>query len=339
MNPGKALVGRKTAHIITAKGPLIVALILLFHTTCTFSANSIKMAVLKFGTVNWELDVIKRHDLDRQQGFSLEVVEMAGKQATMVALQAGSVDIAVSDWIWVSRQRNEGKAFTFVPYSTALGALVVPQDSPVREIKQLQGLRLGIAGGPLDKSWLLLQALALQQSGIELDKNLSPVFAAPPLLNQQLKQGRIDAVLNFWPYVARLEAIGMRQLISVQDVSRGLGIRSQVPFVGYVFDEQWANQHQNLIQAFIRAATKAKQIMLNSDQEWEKLRPLMKAPDEATFLALRDGFRAGIPNQWGAAEQNDAKQLFDILFKLGGKKLVGNTTQLAEGTFWSGTVE
>ncbi|MCG7923969.1 MAG: ABC transporter substrate-binding protein [Candidatus Thiodiazotropha taylori] len=297
------------------------------------------MAVLKFGTVNWELDVIKRHGLDQEQGFNLQAVEMAGKQATMVALQAGSVDIAVSDWIWVSRQRNEGKAFTFVPYSTALGALVVPQDSQVKQIKDLQGLRLGIAGGPLDKSWLLLQALAFQQSGIALDKALTPVFAAPPLLNQQLKQGRVDAVLNFWPYVARLEAIGMQQLIGVQDVSRGLGIHSQVPFVGYVFDDQWAEQHKGLIRGFIRATTKAKQIMLNSDQEWEQLRPLMKAPDEATFVALRDGFRAGIPRQWGDTEQNDAKQLFDILFRLGGKRLVGNTTQLAEGTFWSDTVE
>ncbi|RLW70217.1 MAG: ABC transporter substrate-binding protein [gamma proteobacterium symbiont of Stewartia floridana] len=339
MNPGKALAGGTLAHIVTTKGPVFVALILLLYTTCTFSANSVKMAVLKFGTVNWELDVIKRHGLDQEQGFNLQAVEMAGKQATMVALQAGSVDIAVSDWIWVSRQRNEGKAFTFLPYSTALGALVVPQDSQVKQIKDLQGLRLGIAGGPLDKSWLLLQALAFQQSGIALDKALTPVFAAPPLLNQQLKQGRIDAVLNFWPYVARLEAIGMQQLIGVQDVSRGLGIHSQVPFVGYVFDDQWAERHKDLIRGFIRATTKAKQIMLNSDQEWEQLRPLMKAPDEATFIALRDGFRAGIPRQWGDTEQNDAKQLFDILFRLGGKRLVGNTTQLAEGTFWSDTVE
>jgi NitT/TauT family transport system substrate-binding protein len=339
MNPSKALVSRKTSYHTAAIAPLFVTLILLLHTTCTFSANSIKLAVLKFGTVNWELDVIKRHGLDRQQGFNLEAVAMAGKQATLVALQAGSVDIAVSDWIWVSRQRNEGKAFTFVPYSAALGALVIPQDSPIKKIKDLQGLRLGIAGGPLDKSWLLLQALALQQSGIELNKTLTPVFAAPPLLNQQLIQGRIDAVLNFWPYVARLEAIGMQQLISVQDISQGLGIHTQVPFVGYVFSEDWAKQQKNLIQAFIRATTEAKQIMLKSDQEWEQLRPLMKAPDEATFLALRDGFRAGIPRQWGMTEQNDAKQLFDILFQLGGKKLVGHTTQLTEGTFWTESVE
>jgi NitT/TauT family transport system substrate-binding protein len=297
------------------------------------------MAVLQFGTANWELDVIKRHGLDREQGFSLEITKMAGKQATMVALQAGSVDIAVTDWIWVSRQRNEGKPFTFVPYSTALGALVVPQGSDINTLRDMQGKRLGIAGGPLDKSWLLLQAIALQESNVDLKKSLTPVFAAPPLLNQQLKQGRIDAVLNFWPYVARLEAFGMQQLIGVDDMSRALGIESDVPFVGYVFDEHWAAQNREIILGFIRAANKAKQIMRDSDQEWELLRPLMKAADNTTFMALRDGYRAGIPDSWSKQQHEDAKKLFDILYKLGNKQLVGNTTELSRGTFWSGLTD
>jgi NitT/TauT family transport system substrate-binding protein len=318
---------------------LIIATILLLYSTCTFPANSLKMAVLKFGTANWELDVIKRHGLDREQGFSLEILKMAGKQATMVALQAGSVDIAVTDWIWVSRQRNEGKPFTFMPYSTALGALVVPQGSDINTPQDLQGKRLGIAGGPLDKSWLLLQAFMLQNSNVDLKKSLTPVFAAPPLLNQQLQQGRIDAVLNFWPYVARLEATGMQRLIGVHELIKALGIESNLPFVGYVFDEHWAAQKREVILGFIRATNKAKQIMRDSDREWELLRPLMKAADDATFIALRDGFRTGIPGKWSINQQEDAHKLFDILYKLGGKQLVGNTAELNEGTFWSGAAD
>jgi len=294
----------------------------------------VRVAVLQFGTVNWELDVIKRHGLDLEQGFELDIVKLAGKQATMVALQGGAVDIAVSDWIWVSRQRQEGKPFTFVPYSTALGALVVPQGSDIKSLTDLKGKRLGIAGGPVDKSWLLLQALTRQEHDMDLSQALTPVFAAPPLLNQQLKQGRIDAVLNFWPYVARLEAAGMQRLIGVQEVSRALGINSEVPFVGYVFNEDWAVKSRETAQGFIRAAAKARTIMKDSDQEWVLLRPLMKAPDNATFTALRDGFRAGIPNHWGSREQKDAERLFDILFRLGDQQLAGDNTHLTEGTFW-----
>ncbi|MBW9272020.1 MAG: ABC transporter substrate-binding protein, partial [Candidatus Thiodiazotropha sp. (ex. Lucinisca nassula)] len=85
MHPDKRLMGGKRARITMMKKSLILALLLLLHTSCLYSADNLKMAVLKFGTVNWELDVIKRHGLDRQQGFNLEVLEMAGKQATMVA--------------------------------------------------------------------------------------------------------------------------------------------------------------------------------------------------------------------------------------------------------------
>jgi NitT/TauT family transport system substrate-binding protein len=307
---------------------------LLFVSPCTFAANVVRVAALEFGTGSWELDVIKRHGFDREQGFELNVVKLAGKQATMVALQAGSVDIAISDWIWVSRQRHAGKGFTFVPYSTGLGAVVVAKDSAIKSLPDLQGKRLGIAGGPVDKSWLLLQALALQNDQLDLNNAVTPVFAAPPLLNQQMKQGRIDAVLNFWPYVARLQAQGMRTLITVQEVTESLGIRSEVPFVGYVFDEDWAADNRQTVEGFIRATAKAKALMRDSDEEWQRLRPLMKAKDEATFTALRDGFRRGIPQHWGASEQQDAEKLFDILHRLGGKKLLGDTTRLSSGTFW-----
>ena len=36
----------------------------------------VRIGVLKFGTVNWELDVIRRHGLDRQHGFALEPTEL-----------------------------------------------------------------------------------------------------------------------------------------------------------------------------------------------------------------------------------------------------------------------
>ena len=60
----------------------------------------------------------------------------------------------------------------------------------------------------------------------------------------------------------------------------------------------------------------------------------MKVQDESTFLALRDGYRSGIPRRWGQAEQKDARRLFAILAKYGGRELVGRSGQLQDGTFW-----
>ena len=299
------------------------------------AAGAVKIGVLKFGTVNWELDVIETHGLDKAEGFDLQVVELAGKDATTVALQAGDVDVIVTDWIWVSRARAEGAAFTFVPYSTAVGGLMVPADSPVRTLADLKGKKLGIAGGPVDKSWLLIRALAERRHGIDLDAATDKVFAAPPLLNEEIRLGRLDAVINFWHFLARLEAQGLRTLVSVEEAAQELGFAANAPLLGYVFDEAWAEAHRDDVLALVRASRAAKRIMQESDAEWERLRPLTKAEDDATFAALKAGYRRGIPKSWGEAERADAEGLFALMAELGGEELVGKSRELQPGTFWA----
>lgn len=313
---------------------LLVLTSLLPVTYSALAAQQVRVAVLAFGTASWELDTVRHHGFDRERGIELQEMELAGKQATMVALQGGEADIALTDWLWVSRQRAVGKDLAFVPYSTAAGSLVVPEDSDIRSLRDLSGRRVGIAGGPLDKNWLLFRALAIRTGSEDLATAAVPVFGAPPLLNQQLEQGRIDAVINFWPYVARLTAKGMRPLMSAQEAAGKLGIGSRLPLVGHVFDAGWARSNPEAISGFIEAVAKARALLGESDAEWERLRPAMRAADQATFEALRDGYRAGIPRPMDGAAVADAARLFALLAELGGKDLVGPGGGLSPGTFW-----
>ena len=313
-------------------GPLLVGLFVQFAGVA--AAGTIKLGVLKFGTVNWELDVIKTNGFDKAEGLDLEVVDLANTGATTVALQAGAVDVIVTDWLWVTRQRAAGARFTFVPFSTSVGALMLPPNSTVASLADLKGKKLGISGGPVDKNWLVIRALARQRHGIELDSAAETVFGAPPLLNEEILSGRLDAVINSWNFIAELEAKGYKKLVGVEEAQKELGIQSQVPLLGYVFDEDWAATHKDDLLALVRASRKAKDLLVRSDAEWERLRPLMKTPDDATFAALRAGFRKGIPVHWGAAERADADRLFAVMAKLGGEELIGKSAELQPGTFW-----
>lgn len=316
----------------TLVGWVAGALLLLLAQSAV--ADTVKVGVLKFGTVSWELDVISRNGLDQAAGIELETVELATNSATAVALQAGAVDVIVTDWLWVTRQRAEGAGYTFVPYSTSIGSLVVPANSPVRELADLKGRRLGIAGGPVDKSWLLIRALARQRHGFDLAGQVEAVFGAPPLLNEQMELGEIDAVINNWNFVAQLEAKGFERMLGAAEAARALGIGSDVPMLGYVFGESWANSHREDALGLVEASRRAKALLAESDEEWEALRPLMRAPDEAAFEALREEFRRGIPRSWGEAERADAERLFSIMAELGGVALVGQTREVQPGTFW-----
>ena len=302
--------------------------------------SKLEIAVLKFGTVSWALDTIQANGLDKAEGIELDIVPLASTQATTVGLQSESVDIIATDWLWVSRERSAGADFTFVPFTTALGAIMVPPDSPIKTLADLKGKRLGVAGGPLDKSWLLIVAYALRTANLDLRTETTQEFGAPPLLAERAKQGQLDAVLNFWPYAARLEAIGFTQLIGLEEVVRELGAKGEVSMVGYVFNANWAGKNLAAIQGFISAAAKANELLATSDAEWDRLKPLMSENDpsftEATFEALRRRYREGIPERSSSADEADAKVLFQFLRELGGKKLVGPGTELAPGTFWHG---
>ncbi|NUB28336.1 ABC transporter substrate-binding protein [Azospirillum brasilense] len=315
---------------------LVLALVCVASVTHAADRPTVTIGVLKFGTVSWELDVIRHHRLDEAAGFELKQMDLASGQAAQIALQGGAVDMIASDWLWVARQRAAGADLTFIPHSAAVGALMVPAASPIASVADLKGRRIGVAGTPIDKSWLLLKALARDHYALDLDAAATPVFAAPPLLNQKATMGELDAVLNFWPYAARLQAAGMRTVIGVDGMMRDLGLSAQVPAVGFVFHEGWAKANPAALDAFVAASRKAKAIMAQSDAEWDRLRPLMKAEDEATWVALRDQFRAGIPNRWTEEEREAAAKLYGLMAKLGGRELVGTAMALPDGTFWPG---
>jgi len=302
--------------------------------------NKVKIGVLKFGTVSWLLDTIQANGLDKAEGLELEIEPLASSQATTVGLQSGSVDIIATDWLWVTRERSDGSDFTFSPFTTALGAIMVPPNSPIKTLGDLKGKTLGVAGGPLDKSWLLLVAYALRTANLDLRTETKQEFGAPPLLTERAKQGAIDAVLNFWPDAARLEAAGFTQLIGVEDVVSELGAKGDVAMVGFVFSDGWAKKNLEGIQAFLRAAAKADELLATSDKEWDRLKPLMAENDpnfnDATFAALRRRYREGIPERSVAENEADAKVLYQFLRELGGEKLVGAGAELAPGTFWQG---
>ena len=323
----------------TARGLLIACCMLLAQLpshAADATPATLRVGVLQFGTVNWELDVMQAHQLAQKRGLTLKVVPLASGDASTVALQGGAVDVIVSDWIWVTRQRAEGMAYSFAPYSNAVGSVMVKADSSIRSVADLKGKSIGINGGPYDKTWLLLRAYASKKLGLDLNSVARPVFAAPPLLNELTLSGQVDAALNVWHYDARLEANGQRPLIKLPEILAGLGVDRPIPLVGWVFREEWANQNHGTLGRFLAASQEAKTLMTKSDSEWERLKPLMRAEDNATFVALRNGYRSGIPTCEYPDAQATVASVFKILAETGGDKLVGKSRSLSEGTFWNG---
>ena len=311
---------------------IILFFCLSFH---VLAQPEVRVGVLKFGTVNWEIDVIKHHQLDKKYQFKLSVTSLASKNASAVALQSDAVDIILSDWFWVNRQRFEHKNYTLFPTSIATGGLYVAAGAAIESLPELKGKTIGIAGGAVDKNWLLLQAYSQKKYGLNLKTEVEPVFAAPPLLNRLMLRGDLTSAINFWHYGARLKAAGYKQLVTVPEMLAELGVDAQIPLLGWVFDQRWAKEQPDAVKGFLQASLEAKQILFSSELEWLRISHLIKAENPAVFAALKQDYRAGLLRQFGTKELAASKQVFEILAKQGGSALVGKATTLSDGTFWS----
>lgn len=301
-----------------------------------FAADAVpvRVGVLQFGTVSWEIETIRQNGLDTGRGVRIETTRLASNDAARIAFQAGAVAVIVSDLLLAARIRAEGRKVVYVPFSATEGAVMVPANAPIRGIADLAGKRIGVAGGALDKSWLLLLAHARKTAGIDLASAASPSFGAPPLLSEKLESGELDAALLYWNFCARLEAKGFRRLIGADEVARGFGIGGPLALIGYLVDDGFAARQPQALQAFVAASREAKARLATSDAAWAAIRPLMQAEDEATFQTLRRRFVEGIPNRPIGEERADAAKLYAILAEIGGERLVGPAKTLPAGLYW-----
>lgn len=310
---------------------VIAAAMLLAADAC--AADRIRVAVQRTGTLAWELDTIRAHALDRKFNLQIDRIELASTEAGRIALKGGSADVMLSDWLWVARERSLGDKVVFSPSSSTLGAVMVPAQSSIGGIAGLAGRKLAVAGGPLDKSWLLLQALALR-AGLDLRRQSTIIYGAPPLLTQKALQGEQDATLTFWNFCADLESKGFRRAIPVEDVMRQLGAKAPVAIVGHVFDGDWAARNHAAIERFLAAIRVAKDILAGSTADWQRLAPRIGVTDAAVLAIYRQRYAEGIWRRPIADELADARALYRVLAEVGGTALVGSARELDEGTFY-----
>jgi NitT/TauT family transport system substrate-binding protein len=180
---------------------------------------------------------------------------------------------------------------------------------------------------------LLLQAFA-RRAGVDLKKQATIVYGAPPLLSQKALQGETDATLTFWNFCADLESKGQRRAIGMDGVMTALGAKGPVALVGYTFDSAWAAHNRSTVDRFLDAARQAKDILAASELEWQRLAPRIGVTDANALAIYRQRYGEGIVRRPAADEEADARALYRVLAEVGGTELVGPARELAAGTFY-----
>ncbi len=314
---------------------LKIVLIICLSIINLYAQNKLRVGVLSYGTVNWELDVLKHNNLDKKYDFELEIVELASKNAQIIALQAKDVDIIVNDWIWVNTQRANGKDFTFYPYSKATGTLVVNENSNIKSLLDLKDKHLGIGGGIYDKTWLLFRAYSKKRYNIDLKDIVIPMYASAPIIYKKMEDNSIEASINFWHFNSKLESKNIKPLIQIKDIYKELGMNEDISFVGWTFNRSFANDKKDLINSFLEATLQSKKILNEDDSQWDRIRKFMEVENDKDFEALKNGYKEGIIKEFNEKNISDLQKVFKILLEEGGEEIVGKSISLEDKTFWN----
>lgn len=295
------------------------------------------LGVQATGTVKWELAAMAALGIDKKHHLELDIRDVADSKAGQIALQAKEVEVILSDFVWVSLQRHQGNMVAMVPHSLTVGGLMVDPAAGIASIADLKGKTLAVSGSPVDKSYVILAADYNKLTGGDLTEDASAKFGAPPLVNELITGGQAQASLNLWNWNSRAKLAGKTELISVADMLKDLGVSETPPLLGWAFFDDTARAKKKELKAFLDASFETKAALLSDDSVWDQIRDVMNVgDDDALFTQLRDDYRAGIVTKYAASNMKAAEESFAVMAKFGGSDVVGDATEIADGTFYKG---
>ena len=122
--------------------------------------------------------------------------------------------------------------------------------------------------------------------------------------------------------------------IKLDEILPFIGIEGELPLIGYVFRESFLKENIKTLQSFIKTSNEAREILKKSDKEWIRIAEITGVKNNSMLEKIRDSYRKGVPSKNHQLMEDNIKNAYKILSKIGGKALVGDTKKLSPGTYW-----
>jgi NitT/TauT family transport system substrate-binding protein len=217
--------------------------------------------IMKFATMY----VAKERGLFEKYGLNVDLERVKSGTEAIAFLTQGSVDvggIAIVTSLW--NGWHKGLDIRIV----APGALEPMENSPtkllvsvkdeatVKDVADLKGKRVAVAGGPGSGGEYLL-AKALERGGLTI-RDIEPMNVANPDMPMAMENGSVDAAIAGSPFADQMITAGSAKELA-GDLTPGL---MTVAFVG---SAKFVNDRPEAAQRFVLALTEAARMMQGAD--------------------------------------------------------------------------
>lgn len=308
------------------EGCLVAALLFILMTAGTaLGEEKVKIGYLRL-TISLPTFVAAEKGLFEQAGLKVELTPFESGTLIISALIAGRIDANCSSattGYWFAEQNTPDQFKIFLAYGTPSRknptfVAIVKKDSPIKELKDLKGKRVGTFPGA--SSVELARAIIRTQMDPE-----GVIFqeVPPTILISALAAGQIDAFFAPEPVgmIAISQGIG-RHL--VEEPLGLLGLERGFAGAAFGFSAHFIKQNPMFAKKVKAVYYKAVDLI---DKDRNAVRPLLPK-----YTGLSEPIAMKIPLQsWMKVETLDkeaTQQYFDLLYKEGAYKKRVDTTKL-----------
>jgi ABC transporter, substrate-binding protein, aliphatic sulfonates family len=200
--------------------------------------------------------------------------------------------------------------------------IVIPKDSPIKELKDLQGKKIGVAKGSSAYNFLYL---AIDRAGLNRD-DIKVIQLQPDEARPALDSGAIDAWSIWEPYATTaVFQTGAQVLVSGQDLN--------INAPGFIIARtKFLTDHPDLTVAFLKAYEEARLYFTTHIEEvTDDLAKSQKLDREivATVLKNSEPLLSPITPEFAKAHQEQA----DFLYSVGAIDKQVDTSKVLESKF------
>ncbi|WP_028239855.1 sulfonate ABC transporter substrate-binding protein [Stutzerimonas azotifigens] len=269
----------------------LLAATLSFGALTQAQAQSKQDTILRIGYQKYGTLVLlkARGTLEKRltgQGVSVQWTEFPGGPQLLEGLNVGSIDFGVTGETPPVFAQAAGADLLYVahePPAPSGEAILLPKDSPIRSVKELEGKKVALNKGS-NVHYLLVRAL--EEAGLAYG-DIQPVYLPPADARAAFERGSVDAWVIWDPFQAAAEA-----QLQARTLRDGQGLVSNHQF--YLAARPFAERHPEVLRTLIDEIRDiGTWVEANPDEATAQVAPLLGLPADITRLAvIRQGYGA-----------------------------------------------
>lgn len=231
---------------------------------------------------------IQKYGLDREHGLDVQVTDYAAPGQQYTLLRAGTIDVAIGNFVDLHRQRRAGLSIkAFHGYQRYNNPVIVKTGSSIAQFADLRGRKVGGFGNTF-LDWLVLRAAGKKAHGLDVETDATSVVAAPPLLNQFLMRGEIDAAIQFSSLaIAPLTTGEVRAIADLESLLREAQFNAEAFYTQWFITEQWLDRYGSALDRVYATFAGGYDRLTKDDAVWVELAQRVRITDPKLVAAYR----------------------------------------------------